>query len=61
MAMKLKVTLIRSVINRDQDQKNTIRGLGLTRLHRSVILEDTPAVRGMIQKISHLVHVQVSL
>jgi len=61
MAMKLKVTLIRSTINRDQDQKSTIRGLGLTRLHRSVILEDTPAVRGMIHKVAHLVHVQVSL
>ena len=58
MALKLKVTLIRSGINRPQDQKDTIRGLGLTRLHKSVELNDTPAIRGMIRKVSHLVSVE---
>jgi large subunit ribosomal protein L30 len=58
MALKLKVTLIRSGINRPEPQKLTIRGLGLTRMNRSVVLNDTPAVRGMIRKVSHLVRVE---
>jgi large subunit ribosomal protein L30 len=58
MALKLKVTLVRSGINRPQDQKDTIRGLGLTKLHKSVTLQDTPAIRGMIRKVSHLVSVE---
>lgn len=58
MALKLKVTLVRSGINRPQDQKDTIRGLGLTRLHKSVTLVDSPALRGMIRKVSHLVKVE---
>ncbi len=58
MALKLKVTLIRSGINRPEDQKLTIKGLGLTRMHKSVVLNDTPAIRGMIRKVSHLVTVE---
>ena len=58
MALKLKVTLIRSGINRKQDQKDTILGLGLTRMHRTVVLNDTAAIRGMIRKVSHLVKVE---
>ena len=58
MALKLKVTLVRSGINRPQDQKDTIKGLGLTRLHKVVELNDTPAIRGMIRKVSHLVKVE---
>ncbi len=58
MARKLRVTLIRSGINRPEDQKLTIHGLGLTRMNKSVILNDTAAVRGMIRKVSHLVTVE---
>ncbi len=58
MALKLKVTLIRSGINRPQPQKLTIKGLGLTRMGKSVVLNDTAAVRGMIRKVSHLVRVE---
>lgn len=58
MAKKLKVTLVRSTIDRQQTQKETVRGLGLRRLHHSVVLEDTPAVRGMIRKVQHLVTVE---
>lgn len=58
MALKLKVTLVRSGTNRPQRQKDTIRGLGLTRLHKSVVLEDTPAIRGMIRKVQHMVTVE---
>ncbi len=58
MALKLKVTLIRSGTNRPQRHKDTIKGLGLTRLHKSVILNDTPAIRGMIRAVSHMVTVE---
>jgi large subunit ribosomal protein L30 len=58
MALKLKVTLVRSGINRPERQKLTIKGLGLTRMHKAVILNDTPAIRGMIRKVSHLVTVE---
>ncbi|KIG15759.1 LSU ribosomal protein L30p (L7e) [Enhygromyxa salina] len=57
MALKLKVTLVRSAIDRTQKQKDTVRGLGLRRLHHSVVLEDTPSIRGMIRKVQHLVAV----
>jgi len=58
MALKLKVTLVRSGINRPEDQKQTIKALGLTKMHRSRIVRDTLAVRGMIRKVSHLVTVE---
>ncbi len=58
MALKLKVTLLRSGINRPEKQKLTIRGLGLSRPNRLVILNDTVAIRGMIRKVSHLVKVE---
>lgn len=58
MALKVKVTLVRSGTNRPQRHKDTIKGLGLTRLHKSVVLEDTPAVRGMIRAVSHMVTVE---
>jgi large subunit ribosomal protein L30 len=60
MAHKLKVTLLRSGINRPQIQKDTIKGLGLTRMHKSVVLNDTVAIRGMIRKVSHLVKVEAA-
>jgi len=60
MALKLKVTLIRSGINRPELQKLTIKGLGLTRMHKSVVLNDTAAIRGMIRKVSHLVKVEAA-
>jgi large subunit ribosomal protein L30 len=58
MALKLKVTLVRSGTNRPQRHKDTIKGLGLTRLHKSVVLNDTPAIRGMIRAVSHMVRVE---
>ena len=58
MALKVKLTLIRSGVNRPADQKATIRGLGLTRMHKTVILNDTAAIRGMIRKVSHLVVIE---
>ena len=58
MALKLKVTLIRSGINRPEIQKLTLKGLGLTKMHKSKVLNDTAAIRGMIRKVSHLVTVE---
>ena len=52
---KLKVTLIRSPVGRGQRHMACVRGLGLRRIRHSVVLEDTPAVRGMIGKVDHLV------
>jgi large subunit ribosomal protein L30 len=54
----LKVTQIASPIGRRFDQEATLKGLGLNKLHRSRVLEDTPAVRGMITKVHHLVRVE---
>ncbi|HNC51902.1 MAG TPA: 50S ribosomal protein L30 [Accumulibacter sp.] len=51
---KVKVTLVRSLIGTKESHRATVRGLGLRRLHSSSILEDTPAVRGMINKVSYL-------
>ena len=51
----IKVTLRRSPIGTSPRQRQTIRGLGLTRLGRSVIVKDSAAVRGMIAKVAHLV------
>ena len=58
MAKKLKVTLIRSGINRPQQHKRTIWALGLRKMHREAILPDNEAVRGMIRSVSHLVKVE---
>jgi large subunit ribosomal protein L30 len=58
MAIKVKVTQIRSGINRPEAHKLTLKGLGLTRMHKTVILNDTPAIRGMIRKVSHLVRIE---
>jgi large subunit ribosomal protein L30 len=54
---KVKVTLIRSGIGRLPKHRAVLRGMGLTRLHKVVVLKDTPETRGMIKKVSHLVEV----
>ncbi len=53
----LRVTQTGSPIGRPRDQRQTLIGLGLNKLHRSRELEDTPSVRGMINKVGHLVRV----
>ena len=55
MAKKLEVTLKRSVIGSNRAQRATVRGLGLRRINHTRVLENTPAVRGMIKKVIHLV------
>jgi large subunit ribosomal protein L30 len=53
----VKVTQIRSAAGRFAYQRATLRGLGLDRINRSRVLEDTPAVRGMIERVRHLVRI----
>ena len=55
---RLKVTQIRSVIDRPKDQKDTVRRLGLHRIRDSVIKDDRPEIRGMLAKVRHLVDVE---
>ncbi len=55
---KLRITYAKSAIGYSQDQKDTIRSLGLRRLYASVVCEDTPSARGMIFKVQHLVRVE---
>ena len=55
---KIKITLVKSGIDRPENQKRTLKALGLKRLHRSVELEATPQVNGMIQKVKHLLAVE---
>lgn len=54
----LKVTLKKSVIGSNKRQRDTVVGLGLKKLNQSRSLEDTPAIRGMISKVKHLVEVE---
>ena len=58
MATRLKVTLKHSAIGRDRKQLETIKGLGLRRIGQSRVLENTPAVRGMVKKVLHLVEAE---
>ena len=54
----VKVTLTKSVIGRLESHRATVKGLGLRRMHQTVELQDTPAVRGMINKINYLLKVE---
>ncbi len=55
---KLSITLINSVIGNKQDQRDTVRVLGLRKLHQTVVKEDSPSIRGMVQKVRHLIRVE---
>jgi large subunit ribosomal protein L30 len=57
-AKMLKVTLVRSTIGFNRTQATTVEGMGLRRLNHTVELPDTPATRGMIHKVRHLVNVE---
>jgi large subunit ribosomal protein L30 len=60
MAIKLKVTQVKSGVGRPDTQRRTLEGLGLRGPHKSVVLQDTVAIRGMIRKVSHLVTVEAA-
>ena len=55
---KIKVTLLKSLSGARRDQRDTVRGLGLKRINHTVELVDTPAVRGMVHKVGHLVRIE---
>ena len=55
---KVKVTQVKSTIDRPYKQKRTIEALGLGKLHKSVEHELTPQIQGMIDKVDHLIHVE---
>jgi large subunit ribosomal protein L30 len=57
-AKTVKVTLVRSPINTRASHRATVRGLGLLRLNHTVELEDTPAVRGMLNKVGYLLKLE---
>lgn len=56
---KVKVKLVRSPIGYDKKQRKTLIGLGVKKINSEKILENTPSVRGMIAKVSHLVEVEI--
>jgi large subunit ribosomal protein L30 len=55
---QIKVTLVRSPIGFQPRHRESVRGLGLKRMHHTVVLEDTPSVRGMVNKIDYMVRVE---
>jgi large subunit ribosomal protein L30 len=60
MAKKLEITLKRSLIGRPQDQQQTVQALGLRKIRQSVVHNDNEAIRGMVNKVSHLVEVKAT-
>ncbi|MBW2108691.1 MAG: 50S ribosomal protein L30 [Deltaproteobacteria bacterium] len=58
MSGAVKITLRKSMIGRPEKHRKTVRTLGLRKINRSVVLKDTPSVRGMIRQVSHLVEVE---
>jgi large subunit ribosomal protein L30 len=57
---KIKVTLLKSLTGRKQSHRDTVRGLGLKKVNQSVEVADTPAVRGMINKVNYLVRIDAA-
>ena len=58
MEKRLRITLIKSYIGRPQKQRDILRGMGLGKLNKTVMLKDTPEIRGMVNKVSHLVFME---
>jgi len=58
MSADFKITLVRSHICKPANQKAVLQGMGLTRMNKTVTLKDTPEVRGMVRKVSHLLKVE---
>jgi large subunit ribosomal protein L30 len=55
---KIKITQVKSTIDRPKDQKATVIALGLGRISKSVVVENTPQIAGMVNKVNHLVKVE---
>ncbi|MBS3783048.1 MAG: 50S ribosomal protein L30 [Anaerolineae bacterium] len=59
MTEKLRVTLTKSPIGYPRHHKETVRSLGLRRMHQTVVLNNTPTIRGMVDSVRHLVSIEV--
>ncbi|MCX2482463.1 50S ribosomal protein L30 [Pedobacter sp. AW31-3R] len=55
---KIKITQVKSIIDRSERQKRTMQALGLTKMNKSVIVEANPAIIGMVRKVNHLVAIE---
>lgn len=60
MTGELRITLVRSVSGRPESVRRVVRGLGLTRLNRTVTRKDTPEIRGMVEKVKFLLRVETA-
>ena len=60
MTEKLKITLVKSMVGRPEKHRKVLRGMGLTKMNKTVELVDTPEIRGMVNKVSHLVKTEES-
>ncbi|MCG8472571.1 MAG: 50S ribosomal protein L30 [Desulfobacterales bacterium] len=58
MSQTLKITLVKSMIGRPEKHRKVLKGMGLTKMNKTVELEDTPSIRGMVNKVVHLVSVE---
>ncbi len=58
MAKQLEITLVRSLIGRSGKHRLTVKTLGLSKLHQTVVHQDNPAIRGMVKQVTHLVQVR---
>ena len=58
MSGMLKITLVKSPIGRPEKHRKVLRGMGLTKMNKTVCLEDTPSIRGMVNAVPHLVNVE---
>lgn len=58
MAKKLKITQVKSAIDRVEKQKRTLKALGLNKLHKSVVHNDCPVIRGMVRTVIHMIKVE---
>lgn len=57
MSNTLQITLVKSLIGTPKKHRNIVEGLGLKKLNRTVVRPDTPEIRGMINKINHMIHI----
>ena len=60
MTEKLKITLVKSMVGRPEKHRKVLRGMGLTKMNKTVELVDTPEIRGMVSKVSHMVKTEES-
>lgn len=58
MSGKIEVTLVRSMIGRPEKHRKILRAMGLTKMNKTVVFDDTPATRGMAQKVIHMVKLE---